>query len=221
LATKEKTATLTDPLVWKEGDVTGLGKQAKTLSDVQVRTLLRHVEGETAFPKRNRVVVLSFRAGLRKEVAGLRWQMVSDTEGQVSDSLALTNGASKGRSGRVIPLHTELRAALVALHAHEQSKGRGAPDDFVAIFTTGSTDSVVRSNSVQFLFRSWFRKLGFAGASSHSGRRSFITRAARKISEVGGSIRDVQALAGHSSIATTQRYIDVDPQAQRKLIDRL
>jgi integrase/recombinase XerD len=74
---------------------------------------------------------------------------------------------------------------------------------------------------VQFLFRTWFRKLGFAGASSHSGRRTFITRAARKLSEVGGSLRDVQALAGHSSIATTQRYIDSDPQAQRKLIDRM
>jgi integrase len=203
--------------------MTGLGKQAKVLSDVQQRTLLRHVEGETDFPTRNRVIVLlSFRAGLRaKEIAGICWRMLTDTEGQVSDSLALTDQASKGRSGRVIPLHTELRAALVVLHAHEASKGRGEPDDFVVIFTKGSTDAVVRSNSVQFLFREWFRTLGFVGASSHSGRRSFITRAARKISEVGGSLRDVQCLAGHSSIATTQRYIDVDPQAQRKLIDRL
>jgi integrase len=203
--------------------VTGLGKQAKVLSDVQLRTLLRHVEGETDFPERNRVIVLlSFRAGLRsKEIAGVRWRMVTDTEGKVSDSLALTNGASKGRSGRVVPLHTELRAALLVLHQHERAKERGNADDCVVIFTKGSTDPVTRSNSVQFLFRSWFRKLGFTGASSHSGRRSFITRAARKVSEVGGSIRDVQALAGHSSIATTQRYIDSDPQAQRKLIDRL
>jgi integrase/recombinase XerD len=190
---------------------------------MQLRTLVRHVEGETDRPARNRTIVfLSFRAGLRaKEIACLRWQMVTDTEGQVSDSLALTNQASKGHSGRVIPMHVELRAALVALHAHEQSKGRGEPDDFVATFSKGSTDAVVRSNSVQFLFRMWFSKLGFAGASSHSGRRTFITRAARKLSEVGGSLRDVQCLAGHSSIATTQRYIDVDPQAQQKLIDRL
>ena len=203
--------------------MTGLGRQAKVLSDVQLRTLLRYVEVETDFPGRNRVIVLlSFRAGLRaKEIAGICWRMVTDTEGHVTDSLALTNGASKGRSGRVIPLHTELRAALAALHEHEQAKGRGNADDFVVIFTKGSTDPVTRSNSVQFLFRHWFRKLGFAGASSHSGRRSFITRAARKISEVGGSLRAVQCLAGHSSIATTQRYIETDAQAQRKLIDRL
>lgn len=203
--------------------MSGLGRQAKTLTDVQLRTLLRYVEAETDHPARNRtIVLLSFRAGLRsKEIACLRWEMVSDTEGQVADSLALTNAASKGHSGRVIPMHVELRAALVALHAHEQSKERGEPDDFLVSFTKGSTDPVTRSNSVQFLFRVWFTKLGFTGASSHSGRRTFITRAARKVSEVGGSIRDVQALAGHSSIATTQRYIDADPQAQRKLIDRL
>jgi integrase/recombinase XerD len=38
------------------------------------------------------------------------------------------------------------------------------------------------------------------------------------VSEVGGSIRDVQALAGHASIATTQRYIEADPEVQRRLI---
>ena len=47
------------------------------------------------------------------------------------------------------------------------------------------------------------------------------TKAARKVSEVGGSLRDVQSLAGHASISITQRYVDEDPQAQRKLVDRL
>jgi len=49
-------------------------------------------------------------------------------------------------------------------------------------------------------------------------RRSFITRAARKISEVGGSLRDVQALAGHSNLGTTARYIEADHDAQRKVV---
>jgi integrase len=66
------------------------------------------------------------------------------------------------------------------------------------------------------MFQKWYRHLGFVGCSSHSGRRTFITNAARKISTVGGSLRDVQELAGHSNLRTTQRYIDVNPDAQVK-----
>jgi integrase len=201
----------------------GLTHQAKTLSDIQLRTLLRHVEAETGFPERNRVVcLLSFKAGLRaKEIACLRWGMLTDTEGHLSDAMSLVNAATKGRSGRVIPLHPDLKAALVALHDHEQQKGRVSPDAFVVTLKKGSSDAVTRSNSIQFLFKDWFARLGFKGASSHSGRRTFITKAARKVGEVGGSLRDVQALAGHASIAVTQRYVDQDPEAQKKLVDRL
>jgi integrase len=60
--------------------------------------------------------------------------------------------------------------------------------------------------------------LGFFGCSSHGGRRTFITNAARKISTVGGSLRDVQELAGHANLRTTQRYIDVNPDAQVKVV---
>ena len=69
------------------------------------------------------------------------------------------------------------------------------------------------------LFKGWYTELGFVGCSSHSGRRTFITNAARKISTVGGSLRDVQFLAGHSSLQTTQRYIEGDTQAQVKIVD--
>ena len=65
----------------------------------------------------------------------------------------------------------------------------------------------------------WYRRVGFQGCSSHSGRRTFITNAARKISTVGGSLRDVQALAGHANLGTTQRYIDADADAQRRVVE--
>jgi integrase len=64
-----------------------------------------------------------------------------------------------------------------------------------------------------------FREIGLEGASSHSGRRTFVTAAAKKIVEAGGSLRDVQELAGHTSLATTQRYIQGDAAAKRKVIE--
>ncbi len=69
------------------------------------------------------------------------------------------------------------------------------------------------------LFAAWYRGLGFNGCSSHSGRRTFITNAARRISTVGGSLRDIQLLAGHSALSTTQRYIEADGMAQRRVVE--
>ena len=65
------------------------------------------------------------------------------------------------------------------------------------------------------------RNLRMDGCSSHSGRRTFITRAAKEASHVGGSIRDVQQLAGHKSLAMTQTYIEGDTEAKRKLVARV
>ena len=64
-----------------------------------------------------------------------------------------------------------------------------------------------------------YADLGLIGCSSHSGRRTFITNAAKKITTVGGSLRDVQYLAGHSSLQTTERYIDYSETARRSIVD--
>ena len=74
------------------------------------------------------------------------------------------------------------------------------------------------ANGIAVWFLTRFREIGIEGASSHSGRRSFITAAAKKISEAGGSLRDIQELAGHASLATTQRYIQGDSAAKRNVI---
>jgi len=203
----------------------GLGKQAKTLTPNQLDALLDYVQTETRFPERNRVIVLlSFKAGLRaKEIAGLTWGMVTDTEGRLMNAISLQNVASKGkRGGRVLPIHQMLKEALNSLYSVEKANGHAGANDFVVRLAKGNNHVASRAASVAFLFnKDWFKALRFRGASSHSGRRTFITSAARKVSEVGGSLRDVMALAGHSSIAITQRYVDADPEAQRKLIDRL
>ena len=71
------------------------------------------------------------------------------------------------------------------------------------------------------MFQGWYKRLDLIGCSSHSGRRTFITETSKKISLVGGSIRDIQMMAGHASLQTTQRYIESDSESQRKVVDLL
>ncbi len=190
-----------------------LGKQAKPLSRGQSEAVLGYL-GRTRHPVRNRLIfLLSTKAGLRaREIAFLTWRMVTDAQGRIGKAIMLENEASKGRSGRIIPLSEELRRALVEWH---QSIG---------IVPSGRVIQTERSKqtspqAIVNMFSRWYEEMGFDGCSSHSGRRTFITNAARKISLVGGSLRDVQMLAGHSSLRVTQRYIDGEQDAQRKVVD--
>jgi integrase len=165
----------------------------------------------TRNPLRNEVIVLlSAKAGLRAgEIAKLTWDMVLEANGTVSTVIELWDSAAKRGGGRMIPLHPELQGLLAAL-----------------LRTANGQGPVVRSErggamtplSIVVWFNRAFKSTGLKGCSSHSGRRTFITRAARLAHQAGGSLRDVQLLAGHRSIQTTQRYIDGDTEAQRTLV---
>ena len=189
-----------------------LGKQAKILTKGQVDAVLGFLS-KTRHPERNRVIfLLSAKAGLRaREIASLTWRMLTDADGEIGNVISLQDKASKGQSGRVIPVNQELRAALIEWRKRS----------WVAVTTFVITTERAQQTSPQAIvnmFARWYEALGFHGCSSHSGRRTFITNAARRISGVGGSIRDVQLLAGHSNLRTTQRYIDADQDAQKKIV---
>lgn len=157
--------------------------------------------------------LLSTKAGLRaKEIANLTWAMVTDAEGALGEVIHLEDCAAKMGSGRTIPLNKDLRDALLVLHAQRQPR----PHHHVIYSERGERMSAA---SVTRWFFDLYHRLGFTGCSSHSGRRTFITLAARKAPTVGGSLRDVQQLAGHRSLATTQRYIEGDSEAKRRLIN--
>ena len=195
--------------------VIGQGKQAKVLRKAELQRLLNHVS-HTRHPERDRVMVLlSFKAGLRaKEISRLTWSMVTDATGGLVESISLPNKASKGKGGgRTIPLHNDLRAALASLKAVRGERVR----PYLPVVYSERADGY-SANAVAVWFLTRFREIGVEGASSHSGRRTFITAAAKKITEAGGSLRDIQELAGHSSLATTQRYIQGDTAAKRNVI---
>lgn len=185
---------------------------AKVLEPDDVRLALAHVRFQR-HPDRNRaIILLSFKAGLRAcEIAGLTWPMILATDGSIATHISVTGSIAKYGSGRQIPINRLLRAALMALH-----KAEDYPDQGPVI--RSERGAAMMPGAIVNWFSATYRALGLTGCSSHSGRRTFITRAARLLPKTGGSLRDVQELAGHRAITTTERYIQGDRDAQHKLI---
>ena len=198
--------------------IMGLGKQSKILTDKQVKIMLIHLS-TTRMGLRNQLIfLLSAKSGLRaKEVSQLRWQMVVNSDGFVGNAIHLTDDASKGNSGRVIPLNKDVKDLLVRLFEDESKRFDYDVNSSSVIRTERSKST--SAQSIVNMFSNWYKDLGFVGCSSHSGRRTFITNLSKKIGLVGGTLRDVQSLAGHSNLQTTQRYIEIDTDCQRKLVD--
>jgi integrase/recombinase XerD len=178
-----------------------------------VRLLLRAVRRHR-HPLRDRVILLlSLKAGLRAgEIAALTWRMLEGPDGRIGFVIELPASAAKGGSGRRVPMNTELRRALI-VH-RKQNPG-------TSHVITSERGHAMTAKSVVNWFTRLCQSLQLAGCSSHSGRRTFITRAARLVHKAGGSLRDVQELAGHRSLKTTERYIAGDRDAQRRLVRML
>jgi integrase/recombinase XerD len=196
----------------------GLGKQSKTLNKSQIQMVSNHLRNGRNGLRNQTIFLLSVKSGLRaKEISQLSWKEVCNSDGEVDTQINLTNQTSKGNSGRVIPLHKSVRENLIELlERHRKYYAFNINTSFIvrterSPFTTSQT--------IINMFQKWYQTLGLIGCSSHSGRRTFITETSKKISLVGGSLRDIQMMAGHSSLQTTQRYIDGDSQSQRKVVD--
>ena len=194
-----------------------LGKQSKVLTDKQVKTMMIYLES-TRMSIRNQVIfLLSVKGGLRsKEISGVKWNMIVNSDHSIGNTIDLIDSVSKGNSGRVIPLNKDLKDKLIELYEIERKRVNFDIDTSCVIRTERSNSTTPQS--IVNMFSIWYKDLGFVGCSSHSGRRTFITNLSKKLSEVGGSLRDIQVMVGHKNLQTTQRYIEVDTDCQRKLV---
>lgn len=191
------------------------GKQAKLLTATMVAATMKHVRSKR-YPVRDSVMLLlSVKAGLRAgEIAKLTWPMLLDAGGGVGKVIELHNIAAKKLHGRTIPINPVLKKALLRLHRQQEFPVEGN-------VVMSERKQPMTPASVVKWFQALYREMGFDGCSSHSGRRSFVTRAARIIHLVGGSLADVQQLAGHRSLETTQAYIEGDSRIKQRLVARL
>jgi len=179
--------------------------KAKVLTDKQQETILKVLSST----RERAMFLLSVKAGLRAvEIAGLQWRHVRD------DVLELTKDITKGSKPRSVNIGDRLREAL-----DEHRKASEPCGDTTFLFPNQQMRGYGLSpNAVAQWFRYLYRdRMGWEGYSSHSGRRTYITNAARKVSLAGGSLRDVQSMAGHAHLNTTQVYIEVSTDAKKKL----
>ncbi len=150
-------------------------------------------------------------AGLRVgEIAGLRFDDVLETDGSVTDRIHINPAIAKGGVGRTVfvnkRLQREIRRYLEALSA--------LPDPSAPLFRTQKC-TAFSANTLCQLFGELYRKAGIKGATSHSGRRGFIT----KLAHSGISSKVIMELAGHKYLSTTQKYIEVDDRMKRAAVE--
>ncbi len=184
--------------------------QAKTLTPQEIAQVLQYIEPRS-YAMRNRIMFLTgLWSGMRVgEISSLSVGDVRNTDGTVKAEIRLTAEQTKGRQPRTVFLPQKLRAELQAY-----LDLRGLVPATNPLFITGGRKRYSANLMAQH-FHYLFKHAGIAGASSHSMRRSFITNLATQ----GISVRVLAELAGHRSIAVTQKYIDVNDDMKRRAVE--
>jgi integrase/recombinase XerC len=144
-------------------------------------------------------------------MASLTWAMATEAAGQIAEVIQVPNRAQDRW-----PHHADApRGAGRAGGVGDLARRRGGTRAASALLKRGG---VLSPATVRVWFHRLSTSLKMEGCASYTGRRTCMTRTARTVSQVGGSLRDVQELADHTSLAMTQRSIEGDTEAKRKLV---
>ena len=189
-----------------------MSKKAKTLSQQEIRRVLDHISTRKHSVRNRAILQTSFLSGMRVgEIASLRFKDVVDGEGRIKDQILLTADMTKGSESRIVFINEKLRKELQSYIAIYKPLSPNAK----FFYSQKKTSDGFSANTLTQHFHYLYRRAGIDGASSHSGRRSFITSIASK----GVSVRVLMSLAGHKNLGTTQKYIDVNDNLLRSAVE--
>jgi integrase/recombinase XerD len=186
--------------------------KARVLTESEFKRLLI-IAKDSPFALRNiAIIYCSFGLGLRvKEIAALKISDVFDKELQVMDEINLKRAMTKGEKQRhVYVTNKKVAAALQDYINQVREHDSFNPKEYLFKTQRGSR---FQPDVLQKWFRKLYDKTGLIGASSHSGRRTFITR----LIEQGADIKAVSRLAGHANIATTSEYVEDNPLRLKRI----
>ena len=186
-------------------------KQAKVLTKTELSRVIAVIEAGSHAARNRCAFYLTHLAGLRvKEVAALRVADVYDSAGKVRSEIMLSPDQTKGNSTRSVVLNRKLQKVLAEYYSDLPKQD----SDFPLIYSQKSNRSF-SPNSLCQVFSRIYIAAGLKGATSHSGRRTFITMLASK----GVSAKVLMHLAGHKHLSTTQRYIEVNDQMLKEAVE--
>jgi integrase/recombinase XerD len=191
-------------------------RQARVLTEPEFKRLLA-VVAQTKHGERNRLAfMLSHLAGLRVgEIAGLLVGDALEAEGAIRERLVVRASIAKGGHERVVFLNDRLRHEIERFRRSVDDRHRGRKASDPLLVTQKHT--AFSPNTLCQLMNRLYRAAGLDGATSHSGRRWFIT----KLANSGVGTKVIMTLAGHKHMTTTQRYIDVREDMMRAAVEFL
>ena len=191
-----------------------MAKQAKTLTQQELRRVLDYTATRKHSVRNRALLMTTHLSGMRVgEVASLRNSDVLDTEGNIRNEIRLSAEQTKGNEARVVFVSDKLRKEL---ELYTRLIGNATINPALKFFYSQKrTSDGFTANTLTQFFHYLYKRAGIDGASSHSGRRTFITNLATK----GVGVRVLMSLAGHRNISTTQAYIDVNDDMKRKAVE--
>jgi len=186
-------------------------KQAKVINDQEMKRLLAVIDASQHAARNRCAVMLSYFAGMRVgEIAKLKIGDVFEQDGQVREQILLKAAYTKGNHARTVLVSEKLKKKI---QRYAISLPQSSDNALPLLMTQKGT--AFSANTLCQLFGELYRKAGIDGATSHSGRRSFIT----KLAHSGVSAKVIMTLAGHKYLSTTQRYIDVNDEMLRSAVE--
>lgn len=191
-----------------------MAKQAIVLTKDEIdRVMVEAKKGVNGY-RNHMIMMLSFYAGLRtKEIVSLKWKDVISPKGEAYKEIPITSNQTKGNEAQTLYFGTKVRQAIEQFYRNEENC---APD--TALIKSSRGDNPMWPEAVQRIMKDIFIRAGIdEKASSHSGRRTFITR----LSENGIEMDAIRRLARHSSLQMTQRYIQANPERLSNAVDSL
>ena len=196
-------------------------KQARTLNDRELKNLLTLVARRRYALRDRNMLLLTHWAGMRiGEVAALLVGDVVGLNGEIVLQINLKPHQTKGDQSRSVVLSTrvrsELRQYLLSRFAVGSLKEIASDKLGKPLFATQMRAGFT-ANTACYHFFMLYREAGFTGASSHSGRRSFLT----KLSAKSVPLKTMMELAGHRQAQTTMRYVSVTPDMKRAAVELL